>query len=123
MAVLVSVAFFYTGTDTLLWDLPGDVGAAPVSLEGCERPLCLSLSGWHALAELRRKQAMRHPGPPQVANTHSRYASLQTSCSLQLAMRTRSHIIRHEIRTVPEEVMATTRKLGGLGPAQPGLQS
>ena len=31
MSILVSVALFYTTTNTLLWDLPGDVLAAPAS--------------------------------------------------------------------------------------------
>ena len=31
MSILVSVVLFYTMTNTLLWDLPGDVLAAPAS--------------------------------------------------------------------------------------------
>ena len=36
LSILVSVALFYTMPNTLLWDLPGDVLAAPAS----------SLCGW-----------------------------------------------------------------------------
>ena len=43
MSVLVSVALFYTMTDTLLWDLPGDVLAAPASAL-CDWKGVLSLS-------------------------------------------------------------------------------
>ena len=47
MSILVSVALFYTMTNTLSWDVPGDVLAAPESaLYGWIGviPLCLSLS-------------------------------------------------------------------------------
>ena len=39
MSVLVSFAVFYTVTDALLWDVPGDVLAAPAS----------ALCGWNGV--------------------------------------------------------------------------
>ena len=39
MSILVYVVLFYTMTNTLLWDLPGDVLAAPAS----------ALCGWNGV--------------------------------------------------------------------------
>ena len=51
MPVLVSVALFFTMTNTLLWDLPGDVLAAPEAAmcgwKGVNICVCVSLSGWN----------------------------------------------------------------------------
>ena len=44
MSVLVSFALFYTVTDTLFWDLPGDVLAAPASALCGWKGVNLSLS-------------------------------------------------------------------------------
>ena len=44
MSVLVSATLFYTMTNTLLWDLPGDVLAAPAS----------ALCGWKGVDSLSR---------------------------------------------------------------------
>ena len=62
MSILVSVVLFYTMTNTLLWDLPGDVLAAPAS----------ALCGWKGVATLTPSlylslactyQARAQPGP------------------------------------------------------------
>ena len=42
MSILLSVVLFYTLTDTLLWDLPGNVLAAPAS----------ALFGWEGVNSL-----------------------------------------------------------------------
>ena len=54
MPVLDSVALFYTMTNTLLWDLPGDVLATPAS----------ALNGWKGGNSLPPSLSIRRLGLP-----------------------------------------------------------
>ena len=74
MSALVSVALFYTTTDIFLWDVPGDVLAAPAS----------ALCGWKGVNPPLQR---RRPGPGR--RTVFRLVAFLGQCGLITLMRFR----------------------------------
>ena len=84
MSVLVYFAVFYAMTDTPLWDLPGDVLAAPASaLCGWEGVLTLQ----HALHVILSLSLPLTPSPPAISALANFGLTLSPAWDLSLHLR------------------------------------